>query len=218
MFENFAIQRLLLMVVPVLLGLTVHECAHGLTAWRLGDDTARREGRLTLNPLAHLDPLGTLMLFLSSLSGIGFGWAKPVPFDPRNFRNPVRDITLVALAGPLANFLTALAAVSLLQAAAAFNLLPMLPQSVLENLLNIVYLTVLVNLSLGVFNLLPCPPLDGFKVLAYFLPPSWAALAYRNSPVFFILFIALLATGVLQHILGPAVGALCDLMWPAAFR
>lgn len=214
MFENFDIQRVLLMVVPVLLGLTVHEYAHGLAAWRLGDDTAQREGRLTLNPLAHLDPLGTIMLFFSGL----FGWAKPVPFNPANFRNPVRDTTLVALAGPVSNFILAIAVALIFQAALSFNLFRVLPSSVAGNLATIIYLTVLVNISLGVFNLLPLPPLDGFKVLAYFLPPQWVAVAYRNSLVFFILFLVLVATGVLRQVLGPVVGTLFSLIWPVAFQ
>ncbi len=214
MLGNFDIQRVLLMVVPVLLGLTIHEYAHGLAAWRLGDDTARREGRLTLNPLAHLDPLGTVMLFFSGL----FGWAKPVPFNPANFRNPVRDTTLVALAGPASNFITALVAALIFHAAVSFNLFRLVPAGVAGNLATIIYLTVLVNISLGVFNLLPFPPLDGFKVLAYFLPPQWVAAAYRNSLAFFILFLVLVVTGMLRHVLGPVVGTLFSLISPVPLQ
>ncbi len=206
MFGNgFDIQRILLMVVPVLLALTVHEYAHGLAAYRLGDNTAKNEGRLTLNPLAHLDPIGTLMLFFSGL----FGWAKPVPFNPANFRNPVRDTTLVALAGPVSNFLLAIVLTAVFKAAAHLGLFDALFSALgaglADNVLHMFYLAILVNISLGFFNLLPFPPLDGFKVLAYFLPPRWVEFTYRHSLVFFIAFVALVATGVLQKAVGPLI-------------
>lgn len=119
MFGDFDIRGTMMLVVPVLLALTVHEYAHALAAYRLGDDTAKNEGRLTLNPLVHLDPLGTIMLFFSQL----FGWAKPVPFNPGNFKNPVRDTTLVALAGPVSNFITAIVVVILYRLLSFVNFL-----------------------------------------------------------------------------------------------
>lgn len=199
MFGDIDIRKIMLMVVPVLLALTVHEYAHALAAHRLGDDTAKHQGRLTLNPLAHLDLLGTLMLFFSQL----FGWAKPVPFNPANFKNPVRDTSLVALAGPLSNFITALAAVVLFKLFVLLGVFSMLGPSVGNDLGLIIYLTVLINISLGVFNLLPFPPLDGFKVLSYFLPADLVAFAYRNSLALLIIFVILMVTGVLRTIISP---------------
>ncbi len=141
-------------VVAIIMALTIHEFAHALVGkWR-GDDTAERMGRLTLNPLAHLDPLGTLMLLL-----VGFGWAKPVPFDPRNLNNPAWDGVTIALAGPLANlFLAALGGVAFRNVVdlgfAEGSLLPVF-----------LVLLVFTNLLLACFNLLPIPPLDGSKVI-----------------------------------------------------
>lgn len=203
MFDNFDIRGTLMLVVPVLLALTVHEYAHALAAYRLGDDTAKKEGRLTLNPLVHLDPLGTIMLFFSQL----FGWAKPVPFNPGNFKNPVRDTTLVALAGPVSNFITAVAVIILFRALVFINFFSLLSPSVGSDLADIFIFAVLINVSIGIFNLLPIPPLDGFKVLSYFLPAAWVEFAYRHSLMFLILFIILMFTGVLRYIYIPIINA-----------
>jgi len=204
MFSNMNINEILLLVVPVLLGLCVHEYAHALAAHRLGDNTAKNAGRLTLNPLAHLDFLGTLMLFFSQL----FGWAKPVPFNPGNFRNPVRDTTLVALAGPVSNFILALAAALLLKILIYSGIFKSLDPWLSQNLATILYYTVLINISLGLFNLLPFPPLDGFKVLSYFLPADWVAFAYRNTTILVIIFLVLMVTGVLSAMVAPAFRSL----------
>ena len=201
MFENFDIRNLLLMAVPVLLALTVHEYAHALAAHKLGDNTAKNEGRLTLNPLAHLDPIGTLMLFFSQL----FGWAKPVPFNPANFRNPVRDSTLVALAGPVSNLITAVFVAVIFKIFILLDLFRLMPQSSVQDLIDIFSIAILINVAIGVFNMLPMPPLDGFKVLSYFLPHRWVVASYQYSTVFFIIFIVLIALGVLQTIIGPVI-------------
>ena len=194
---DFDIYSLVLMIIPVLMGLTVHEYAHALAAYHLGDNTAKLEGRLTLNPLAHLDPIGTLMLFFSRM----IGWAKPVPFNPANFRNPVRDTTLVALAGPVSNFILA-ASLSLVfkicGLAGLFSL-----ASIGRELAFIFQLTIFINISLGFFNLIPLPPLDGFKVLSYFLPFQWVLFAHKNQMLFTIIFVALVLTGLLPSIIRP---------------
>ncbi len=203
---DFDIYRILLMIIPVLMALTVHEYAHALAAFRLGDPTAEREGRLTLNPLAHLDPIGTIMLFFSQL----IGWAKPVPFNPANLRNPVRDATLVALAGPLSNFALAVflsIAFKILSLAGLFSL-----PSIGLNLLIIFKLAILINISLGFFNLLPFPPLDGFKVLSYFLPYQWVAFAYKNNMLLTILFVALVISGILPALIRPLVFFVFDVL------
>ena len=141
-------------VVSIILALTVHEFAHALVGYWRGDNTAEQMGRLTLNPLAHLDPVGTLMLLI-----VGFGWAKPVPFDPRNLKNPAWDGVAIAFAGPLSNLI--LAAI----AAVAYRNLAELPFA--EGTLLPIFLILLIftNLLLLFFNLIPIPPLDGSKVI-----------------------------------------------------
>lgn len=199
MFDGFDVRNTLMLVVPVLLALTVHEYAHALAAYRLGDDTAKNQGRLTFNPLAHLDLLGTIVLFFSQI----FGWAKPVPFNPGNFKNPVRDTTLVALAGPVSNLITAVAVVILYKALHFLNVFNFFSTQIAFDLQKIFVLAIIINISLGVFNLLPVPPLDGFKVLSYFLPPAWVAFAYRHSLIFLILFIGLIIAGAFNFIYYP---------------
>ena len=146
----------LLLLPVVIVSLSLHELAHAYVAWRLGDPTAKEEGRLTLNPIAHLDPLGTLMFALTALlAGVPFGWAKPVPVDPRNFRRPKEGMALVAVAGPVTNFLLALVALAVLRHVAGLD----------GRAFNVVALAYLVNVILGLFNLIPVPPLDGSRVV-----------------------------------------------------
>jgi Zn-dependent protease len=162
-----------LWVLPVLLAITLHEAAHGFVAWRLGDDTAYRLGRVSANPLRHIDPVGTVlipgMLFLAG-SPFLFGYAKPVPVQFRNLRNPRRDSILVAAAGPAANLLIALASTILINATVA------LPQQAKDWTEGTLERSILLNVSLAVFNLLPIPPLDGSRVLLGLLPRGLAAI------------------------------------------
>ena len=154
--------RLLISVIPALLCITLHELAHGFVASMLGDDTARRAGRLTLNPIKHIDVLGLLMLVVFK-----FGWAKPVPVDMRNFKNPRRDMALCAAAGPLANLLISVVTLFL------YGLL-LIPLSrageVGELAAQLFVTTAYMSLTLAIFNIIPIPPLDGSKVLYSFLP------------------------------------------------
>ena len=150
---------ILIMAPPILLALTLHEYAHGYVAYRLGDDTAYRAGRLTLNPLSHLDPIGTLMLFIAHI-----GWAKPVPVNPYNLRNPKRDLIWVSIAGPAANMILAFIGGMI------FRTIPrhwfMFQHSGFTGiLLTMLVYMVVINIVLAVFNLLPFPPLDGSKIL-----------------------------------------------------
>ena len=163
----------LIILVPVILfSLTIHEYAHALVAYRLGDDTAKRQGRLSLNPLVHLDLLGTLLLFI-----VHFGWAKPVPVDPRNFRNPKKDMLMVALAGPVSNILTAVAAAVILKAIFEnFAVIP--PGSGADVAARMLVWFMYIGIVLAVFNMIPVPPLDGSRVLYGLLPDS---LAYRYA-------------------------------------
>jgi Zn-dependent protease len=175
-----------LLLAPVfIVSLTLHELAHGLMAYRLGDRTAKDQGRLTLNPISHLDPLGSLILVITYFGGsFLFGWAKPVPVDPRNLRtSPQVGMALVGAAGPITNFLIALIA----GAVWAHNELT-------GDTARIVAYTITVNVILGVFNLFPIPPLDGSRVIGGFMPRDvyarWAALdQYGMFAVFGLFFL-----------------------------
>lgn len=160
---SFDISQYIVKIPVLLFAITIHEYAHGRAALWLGDPTAKQMGRLTLNPLPHIDPLGAICLFL-----FNFGWAKPVPVDVRYFRNIRRDTIVMALAGPVANLATALAAGLLIR----FLVLPS------EVYLRALLWLILMSIGLGIFNLLPLPPLDGSHVLENILPPA-AAVKYR---------------------------------------
>ena len=180
--------------------LTVHESAHAWTADRLGDPTARALGRISLNPLVHADPIGTLLFPLIGLLTHApiIGWAKPVPVATWRFRHPRRDYLLVAAAGPMSNLSMALVA------AAALRLLPAAPQAagVLEPLTVIVFAVLVVNLLLAIFNMLPIPPLDGGTVLAGLLPERFAAGFDRVRPYGFLLLYALMFSGGFSVVVG----------------
>ncbi len=167
------ISDLLLWLPAIIVGLTLHEGAHAWTADHLGDPTPRRLGRLSLNPLVHLDALGTVLLVL-----LHFGWGRPVPVDIRYLSRPRRDLLLIALAGPLANLLLALALGLFLR----LDLLaPWQAAPTYRTILELLHIAVLLNLILAIFNLLPVPPLDGGKILASLLPPTWSKFYQRRS-------------------------------------
>lgn len=175
--------------LSLLIAVTVHEFSHALSADKLGDPTPRAYGRLTLNPLAHLDPLGTLMLIL-----VHFGWGKPVPIDPYNFRHPRRDEILVALAGPVSNFILAF----------IFSRFPY----------TITYIFAYINLYLGLFNLFPIPPLDGSKVLLNILPIDTAIKIQEAFERYgFILIALLIISGILNRLLDPIFSFALQLLY-----
>lgn len=188
------LQSLLLKVPALLLAVTVHEVAHGWVANRLGDPTARLSGRLTLNPLPHIDPIGAIAFVVA-----GFGWAKPVPVNPANLRHPVRDMTWVAVAGPISNLLLAfvgLVALALLHWSGA----PLFLAQPLDGILLYVYQF---NVVLAIFNLIPLPPLDGGHFLPYLFPRgSWALLHQLEQYGPFILLL-LVFTGATRYIMWP---------------
>ena len=201
MDELTLLQRIVVWILPVIFAITVHEVAHGWVAKRYGDNTASALGRLTLNPIKHVDLFGTLIipgLLLLSGTGFIFGWAKPVPVDARNFKNPLRDMAVVALAGPVSNFLMALGwaliawlGVSIGAQAEAISL-PLIYTGVAG---------ISINLVLALINLLPIPPLDGSRVLSGILPNYWAWQYNRLERFGFIILLALLYTNTLSSIL-----------------
>lgn len=196
------IPKIGMIYIPMLLALCVHEFAHALMAkWR-GDNTAERMGRLTLNPAAHIDMMGTVILPLSLMAWnvpVFFGWAKPVPFDPRNLSNPRVDSFWIALAGPLSNVILALLGTVLLALTVRVLALPIDPQAMQTF---IVYF-IMINLFLAVFNMIPVHPLDGGKVLARFLPLRWNNfLEEHEQTVSIVLMVAILLGGA-RFLAGP---------------
>lgn len=198
--------EILLLIPVLLLSFVVHEFAHAWVAWREGDDTALRLGRVTLNPIPHIDLFGTILvpaLMLASPGGFLIGWAKPVPVDPSNMRDPRLGDLRVSLAGVTANLLLALLLtllmVALVHAQRAW------PDTVLLAAAGqMVETGILLNFVLFVFNLLPVPPLDGSRVVFHLLPARWAAQYQRMQGVGMLIFVALLLTGAIRVVLWPA--------------
>ena len=199
------ISQILIYAIPILLAVSLHEAAHGWIAHLLGDPTARRLGRLTANPLKHIDPIGTVAvpLLMILLVGFPFGWAKPVPVDVSNFQHPQKDMALVALAGPVSNFLMAIFWTLLLVivmkdgAHGGFTVA----------LKTMAEVGVVINLVLMVLNLLPVPPLDGGRIVTGILPYKAAILFVKFEMIGMWVVIFLLASGFLGKILMPAVQA-----------
>ena len=203
-----SILHIMLSLIAIFTAIVLHEVAHGYMALRLGDPTARDLGRLTLNPLAHIDPIGTILvpIVLAILNAPLFGWAKPVPINPRNFRNPFRGMLFVALAGPGTNIALALGA-----SVIGRLLLLMVPQSLstasasfgmnlLISLFTLLGYFVIYNLFLAGLNLIPIPPLDGSRVLTYFLPTEGRRIMLSLERYGFFIFAALLWLGVFNGV------------------
>ena len=196
--------NLLLTVPGVLIAITFHEFAHAWTAVKLGDDTPKRQGRLSLNPFSHMDPVGIILLIVA-----GFGWGKPVEIDPRNFNGKYslsKAEAIVAAAGPIMNFILAFVFMIIYYALfAATNALAGL-SIMWQNVINYIILyTISINIGLGVFNLIPLPPLDGSKVLMHFLPAKGKEWFYNNQQIFYIIFLIIWITGIAGTIISPAI-------------
>ena len=200
------IVEFLIIAPPILFALTIHEYAHGWVAYKFGDPTAKDAGRLTLNPLVHLDPIGTLMLFLVKL-----GWAKPVPVNPYNFRNPRQDMMWVSFAGPAANFLAAFVLAMVFKFMAGSFPYGGGGGSFFDVILLMLRWGILINIILGVFNLIPIPPLDGSKILMGLLPPAYEyhfAQLERFGPfllIFILVFSRMMGFNIFWVLIQPFV-------------
>ena len=217
MFSLQTVQEILLLIIPFLMAITVHEFSHGWMANRLGDPTARLAGRLSLNPIKHLDVLGTVTLILTRR----IGWAKPVPVNPYNLRDPKRDMMWISLAGPASNFLLALIFAILLRIIVTINpsfanlILPALnyqfPSLAGVNpflvfwviIFWMICLGMTLNVILAVFNLFPFPPLDGGKILQGMLPRDLSLAFEKIEPYGFFILIMLVFTGILWRVINP---------------
>ncbi|MBU5293189.1 site-2 protease family protein [Anaerosalibacter bizertensis] len=174
----------------LLIAIIFHELAHGYTAYKLGDPTAKESGRLTINPLKHIDVVGFLFMLI-----FRFGWAKPVPINPSYFKHRKRDTILVSLAGPMTNFIIAIISALIISA------------NFIENaiIIDILVITLWYNIMLGVFNLLPFPPLDGSKIIASILPEKWEYKFYKYERYFYLILVFLIISDTIDKILGPLI-------------
>jgi Zn-dependent protease len=207
------IQKITIWALPLIFAITLHEVAHGYVAYLCGDYTARLSGRLSINPVKHIDLVGTIILPLMLLllgSNFIFGWAKPVPVDPRNLRHPRRDTALVAIAGPLSNLLMAIFWACI---AKGGMLLELNDNTWLGSPLYYMGVAgVLINIVLGVLNLIPLPPLDGAKVLSSVLSPRAAYHYNLIEPYGFIILILLLVTGILSAVMAPFISLFINII------
>lgn len=189
--------------VPILFAITLHEAAHGWVAEKLGDPTARKQGRITANPIRHIDPVGTVVvpLFLAMVSPFVMGWAKPVPVEPRYFKSPLLDMALVAVAGPLSNFVMACVwAMSIVAISASFEY-----SHTKTFLMTMANNGIIINVVLMVLNLLPIPPLDGGRVVAGVLPRPLLIPYLQLERFGMIIILLLLVSGLLGKMLWPMV-------------
>jgi len=205
-YSSFDLLALLLTLPAVIIAITFHEYAHAFAADKLGDDTPRMQGRLNLNPISHIDPVGFMLLMFA-----GFGWGKPVQINPRNFNRDVRmdkGEAIVSIAGPLMNFILAIVSAIVLGAIYMFA-----PATFLTNTVgNVIYILlqelVIINIGLGVFNLIPLPPLDGSKIFINFMPYNARRWIMEHSHIFYYIFLAIWITGLAGVIIAPIINLL----------
>jgi len=201
MLRNASLEQILLLLPALIFAFTIHEISHGLMAYILGDSTAKLDGRLSLNPVRHIDPIGLLCILI-----VGFGWAKPVMVDPRNLKNPKIDMALISIAGPISNFLMAFISLMI------FYLLIIFAPSAPRYIFEVIQVFCWLNIMLGVFNLIPIPPLDGSKVLAGILPNGVYNKLHLIERFGMILLLVLIFTGVIAEHLPPITGAIYNML------
>ncbi|MEO8400225.1 MAG: site-2 protease family protein [Gammaproteobacteria bacterium] len=199
--ELTVVQKVAIWALPVLFAITLHEVAHGWVASKFGDQTARLSGRLTINPIKHIDLVGTIIvpILMLVVGGFIFGWAKPVPVDPRNMRNPRLDMAVVAAAGPMANLLMAIFWAGIAKIGLNSNIWFGVP------LLYMGQAGMMINIVLGVLNCLPIPPLDGGRVLTNLLPGQMGWNLQRLEPYGFLILVLLMMSGILSYVIAPLV-------------
>lgn len=193
-FLRFDLQELPFVIIALIIAFTIHEFAHAYVAYKFGDNTAKDQGRLTLNPIQHLDPIGTILILIA-----GFGWARPVPVNRFNFKNPKLAGVLVSVAGPLSNFLIAFIAYGIFYLMISFGVGVAVPQFFMDLLNMIVYL----NILLFIFNLLPFPPLDGYRIIEDLSPPGIRARMSQYEQYGVLLFLVLVITPLDQYTIWP---------------
>jgi Zn-dependent protease len=200
------IQKVAIWALPVLFAITLHEVAHGWVASKFGDQTARLAGRLTINPIKHIDLMGTIIvpLLMLSLGGFLFGWAKPVPVDARNMHHPRYNMAVVAAAGPISNLLMALFWAGIAKLGLYLNTWFGVP------LLYMGQAGMMINIVLCILNCLPIPPLDGGRVLMNLLPGRMGWSMYRLEPYGFLILVLLMMSGILSYVIAPAVYVILD--------
>lgn len=204
MDEFSLIQKIIIWAIPVVFAVTIHETAHGWVALQFGDRTAQMLGRLTLNPIKHIDPIGTIVVpaLLAMTTGFIFGWAKPVPVNDRNLRNPKKDMAWVALAGPFSNLIMAV----------FWSIIVLIGLSYSDALAYMGLVGIFINTILMLLNLLPLPPLDGGRILMSVLPGPLSWKLSRVEPYGFIILVALLYFGIIGMILWPLMSIFIGLL------
>lgn len=204
------IRHISIVALPFLLAITFHEASHGYAAWLLGDPTAKNSGRLTLNPLKHLDPMGTIALIVTQM----IGWAKPVPINPAYFKNPIKGMMLVSIAGPAANMALAILFTFAYRYLHSLNITSVTETEllILKPLALVINAGIMINLALCFFNLIPIPPLDGSKIVAGLLPREMAFKYLSLERYGFIIILLLAFLGLLGKIIYPAVNFSLNLL------
>lgn len=197
-----------LAIMPgIIIGISFHEYAHAKTAIQLGDGTPKAQGRDTLNPIKHIDIFGLLCLIIAH-----FGWGKPVMIDPRNFKNPLKDQMLVSIAGPITNLIIAFVSLILWGLIGTFGLLNGLGENAIMVINTVFYYTAYINVVLFVFNLLPVPPLDGSKILLYFVPDKWKMAILNLERYSLIIFLIIIISPISEVVLVPIIQAIMGAM------
>jgi Zn-dependent protease len=197
--DHFNLTQWLETILVFILSITIHEFAHAITADRLGDNTPRSQGRISLNPIDHLDPVGTILMAVSAATGVGIGWGKAVQYNPANLKSPRWDPLKVAIAGPISNVLQAVVCAVLIRLSDHYGWLDNY-----DWIYNIVSMGVMLNLTLALFNMIPIPPLDGSKILSALLPDTQSRAYDRIMATFgMLLFFVVALTGVTGYIIGP---------------